>query len=412
MSYSRLRTAVLFADYTTRLSYYDDWLDAFAQSPHFDVTQINICGGGAEAAIRRSAQEADLIVLLHSTNGDTTIYLEPFANILADRRGLLLAFIGNEVNLPGSPISAKRAVLSTIQPDFIGTQLLLEAGEYLWGDLVRRSVLAVPHALNPSAFFIEREDAERKLDIGVRAVRYLPYLGDDDRNRLLDFFERHDFAPNLAVDIGSGRFDRAGWAAFLNTCRGTVSSEAGSWFIERDDHTIEAIRSWIMRSRNGYFVIANDSPLRRIGHKLPWQIRVLARKLLSRGYLRHESTINENLNFAEVYERFFAGRPVPKIHGKCISSRHFDAIGTGTCQILMEGAYNHILVPGEHYIQINRDFSNIDEVMRVFTDAAQRRRIAETARQHVLTHHTYAHRVESVFRVINSDPSERLVRQG
>ena len=80
------------------------------------------------------------------------------------------------------------------------------------------------------------------------------------------------------------------------------------------------------------------------------------RRLLSRGPLRHEATITEELPFSEIYDRFFAGRAIPEAHGKCISSRHFDAIGTGTCQILLEGRYNDILKPGEHYIALSHDF--------------------------------------------------------
>lgn len=401
MMVEKIRTAVLYADYTTRLSYYDDWLDAFQQSPHYDVMAINICGKGAEGAVRKAARESDLIILLHSTNGDTTIYLEPFSAILSERRGKLLSFIGNEVNLPGSPISAKRNVLAKISPDFIGTQLLLEAGEFLWGDLVRDRVVALPHALNPSVFTVRRDSAARPIDIGVRAVRYLPYLGDDDRNRLHEFFRRRDFAPDILVDIGSDRFDRTGWADFLNQCKGTVSSEAGSWFIERDDATINAIRRWVMRRSRRRVVIANDSMLRRIGHRLPWSIRELARKLMSRGYIRHESTINEELDFGEVFHSFFADRPIPSVHGKCISSRHFDAIGTGTCQILLEGRYNDILHADEHYISLQKDYSNIGDVMRRFRDVAERKRIASAARDHALATHTYAHRMEEIFRIVS-----------
>lgn len=396
-----MRTAVLYADYTTRLSYYDDWLDAFQQSPRYDVTAVNICGSGAKQAVRKAAGEADLIILLHSTNGDTTIYLEPFVEILEGRRGKLLAFIGNEVNLPGSPIAAKRKLLGRIGPDYVGTQLLPDAGTFLWGDLVRQRVVPLPHALNPSAFKIQTADADRPIDIGVRAVRYLSYLGDDDRNRLHEFFRRHDFAPDMRVDIGSDRFDRSGWAAFLNRCKGTISSEAGSWFIERDDATINAIRRWVMQRSGRRLVIANDSPLRRLGHRLPWWLRAVARKMMSRGYIRHESTINEDLDFDEVYDRFFTDRKIPAVHGKCVSSRHFDAIGTGTCQILLEGRYNDILRADEHYISLRKDYSNIGEVMRCFRDAGERRRIATAARDHILAHHTYASRMEEIFRIMS-----------
>ncbi len=394
---SRLRTLLLYADYTTRLSYYDDWTDAFTRSAQFEVSCLNLCQRGIAEPLKAGLRTADLVVLLHSTNGDTTTYLEPFADLLADRRGLLLSFIGNEVNLPGSPIAAKRAVLARIAPDFIATQLPLEAGEYLWGDMVRRRVLAVPHALNPEAFRPENPDERRPIDIGVRAVRYLPHLGDRDRNRLHDAFGNQAFSPPLKVDISTERSDRAGWAKFLNRCKGTVSTEAGSWWVERDDAIVNEIRLWTAeRFRGKGIMISNDSPLRTLGHKLPWWLRATLRKALSRGVVRHESTINEDIPFDEIYERFFKDRPRPGIYSKCISSRHFDAIGTNTCQILMEGRYNDVLEPGIHYIELSQDFSNINSVIERFKDPENRARIAGNAYRHTLAFHSYAHRIQTI----------------
>ncbi len=58
---------------------------------------------------------------------------------------------------------------------------------------------------------------------------------------------------------------------------------------------------------------------------------------------------NQSASFEEVYDRFFAG--VERgVSGKSVSSRHFEPIGTKTCQILLEGEYNGVLSPGEHYI--------------------------------------------------------------
>lgn len=397
------RVLVLHAQYTDRLSYYDDWLDAFRDSPLFDVTAVNIVSRTARDDIARALAAADLVVLLHSTNGDTTIYLEPFAEQLADRTCPLLSFIGNEVNLPGSPISAKREVLRRIRPDYVATQLLKEAGDYLWGDLVSKAVVELPHALNPAAFRPGRPQADRPIDIGVRAVRYLPHLGDSDRNALHDFFDAHTFAPDLEVDISTQRFDRDGWAAFLQSCKATVSSEAGTWWLERDDATIEAIRGWTAdRMKGKGFVIVNDSPLRRLGHKLPWWMRAVLRKIMSAGPVRHESTVTEDLPADEIYETFFVGRQRPAFYGKCISSRHFDAAGTGTVQILLEGRYNDILEAGVHYLPLKEDFSNIDAVMDRFRDPVARREIADATLGLVMDHHTYAHRVKAVYALLES----------
>ena len=78
-------------------------------------------------------------MLLHSTNGDTTIYLEPHIEALAHRKVPLLTFVGNEVNLPGSPIADKRRLFEILKPEYIATQLLLEAGKYLFERCCRQA---------------------------------------------------------------------------------------------------------------------------------------------------------------------------------------------------------------------------------------------------------------------------------
>lgn len=398
---SQIRTLLLYADYTTRLSYYDDWLDAFESAPQFEVGRLNICQRDAGDVLKRMVREVDLIVLLHSTNGDTTIYLEPFAQLLADRKGLLLSFVGNEVNLPGSPIGAKRGVLKAISPDYVATQLLLEAGEYLWGDLVRERVISVPHALNPVAFNPQKSSEQRPIDIGVRAVRYLPHLGDEDRNQLHDLFAHGDVASDLKIDISTSRLNREGWAAFLNDCKATVSSEAGSWFLERNDETIEAIRRWTAENYGGSgIVIANDSPFRKLGHKLPWWMRAFLRRVLSGGVVRHESTVTEKIPFDAIYERFFKDRQRPDFYGKCISSRHFDAAGTGTCQILVEGRYNDILKADEHFIPLKPDFSDVQDAVSKFKDVSYRDDMIRRTREYMLEEHTYKHRVTEITDII------------
>ena len=407
MHESRLRTLVLFAHYTSRLSYYDDWLDAFSATPEFEVSSLNICDAGTRRRLRQLVKEVELIVLLHSTNGDTTVYLEPLASLLQDRRGLLLSFVGNEVNLPGSPIAAKRRVLGAIEPDIIASQLLLEAGEFLFGDLARLKVISLPHALNPETYHPRTPQRDRLVDVGVRAVRYVPHLGDEERNRLHAYFELHAFDTSLKVDIGTQRLARREWAAFLDRCKGTCSSEAGSWYLERDDATVEAIRAYTARRFKSWgVVIANDSSFRQLGHKLPWPLRAALRRIMRRGPIRHESAVNETLSFDEISERFFASRPHCPVYSKCISSRHFDAIGTGTVQIMHPGRYNDILTADRHYIALSPDYSNIADVMEHFSDVSGRQAIANEAREYVMAEHTYARRMEAL-RIAVEGPMDR-----
>ena len=84
------------------------------------------------------------------------------------------------------------------------------------------------------------------------------------------------------------------------------------------------------------------------------------------------------------------------VSGKAISSRHFEAIGTSTCQILIEGEYNGILVPDKHYIAVRPDFSNLSGALEKFKDQKYRSGIAECAYSLAIENHTYSKRVSNI----------------
>jgi hypothetical protein len=392
-----MRVLLGYAQYTDRLSYFDDWLDAFAAAPQFDVVPLNIVASDAKARLPRLLREVDAVVLLHSTNGDTTIYLEPHIEALARRTIPLLTFVGNEVNLPGSPIADKLGLFKILKPEYIATQLLLEAGKYLFDDVAVREVVAIPHALNPAAYQPTTVSSERPLDVGARAVRYLPHLGDEDRNRLLQWFADHGSTYGLNVEVSDQRLHRKGWADYLNQCKATVATEAGSWYLERDDATVNAIRDYVLSKGTKGFVLRNDSALRRFGHLLPWWMKSIMRRAMRNGPIQHEALINEQLDPKDIFDRFFAGRPRPYFYGKCISSRHFDAAGTKTCQIMFRGRFNDILNANEHYLALEPDFSNIDDVLATFRDPAMRQSVTDAAYDLVRTKHTYAQRMQQIY---------------
>lgn len=394
---SRMRILVGHARYTDRLSYYDDWLDAFANASQFDAVPVDIVNPETRTSLPRLLRDVDAVVLLHSTNGDTTTYLEPHVEELARRKVPLLTFVGNEVNLPGSSIADKRKLFGALKPEYVGTQLLLEAGSYLFDDVASRKVVAIPHALNAAIFKPTRPPDNRPLDVGVRAARYVPHLGDDDRNRLMQWFAAHGSVHGLNVEVSDARLGRKGWADYLNECKGTISTEAGTWFLERDDATVNAIRQYILSKRTKGFVLRNDSTLRRIGHQMPWWIKSIARRAMHSGPIRHEALVNEQFDSKEIFDRFFAGRQRPSYYGKCISSRHFDAAGTKTCQIMFRGRFNDILVANEHYLALEPDFSNIDEVLAAFRDPVRRQHITDAAYDLVHTQHTYEQRMQQIY---------------
>ncbi len=401
---SSIRTAVLFSAYGSRASYYDDWLDAFRSADAFDVNCFNIAKPAESKKFTKTVESFDLIIALHSVNADNLVYALDIKSALKSRKGLFLSFVGNEVSLPGSPLNLKIDYLHEVEADFIATQLILESGQFLY-ESTGAKVLAVPHALNPKVFFPAISNVERSVDIGMRTFRYpSAFLGDDERNRLFNLFFSNKFVPKLSVDLSDNkRLNRIDWANFLNRCKGTVANEAGGYWLEKDDATMLEIKRWLMSKNAHSITIKSNSQFRRFVHKLPWGVRQILVKILSRGPIKHEALIGEDVEFSEVYERFFSKKPwPPQITGKCVSSRHFDAAGTKTCQIMIEGRFNDIFKADEHFIPLKRDLSDAEEAVRKFCDRALQKELVERTFEYVMDGHTYKHRIKQIEKIIRS----------
>jgi hypothetical protein len=389
------RLLVLHVGYAVKASYYDDWLEAFRAAPGLGVTALNLFTRPKPQDVARAAREADAVVMLHSCAADTLDYARPVTSALNERKGPLVVFMGNEFNMPWLPFADRRAWLKDAAVDLIATQLLAETGRWLYAEAGGR-VISVPHGLNPAAFQPRTPWRARGRDIGTRSFAYPVYLGDSLRNDLFREVGVRAPALGLSVDISTTqRLDRAGWAAFLDDCRFTVATEAGASHLERDDALAFAIQSFLNERRKGVAIRPN-SAIRGLARRLPWGLREGMLKALARVGVRHEAIEDDPELRAAVIARFFAGRPAPPHHGGCISSRHFDAMGTGTAQILVEGRYNDLITAGEHYIPVRADFADLGEVLQRLRDPDYGADVAARARAHALERHTLAHRITAL----------------
>lgn len=398
---SRIRTLILALRYAHKASYYDDWVDGFAHHPAFDCRVVNILSL-KPAVLADGLDEHDAVVLMHSVTADTVGYLAPLAPVLADRaKARLFAFVGNEYNSAVAPLSDKIATLTAIRPDIVATQLLAEAGEYLYAASGAR-VMSVPHGLNPKVFRPGPDPRQRRVDIGARSFRYPVSLGDNDRNRLIDYFRARGTDLGLTLDISQdARFGRDDWAGFLANCRGTISTEAGSWYLDRDDGLARSVHDHLAGLRKGVTLSAT-SPLRRIARRLPIGLKETLAGVLKRGPIGYEAFEPDNVDFDDIHEKFFTEAARSPVYSKAISSRHFDAIGTKTCQIMFPGRFNDILEPNVHYLPLDPTFDDVNEVVRRFKDDAERAAIVDRAYEHVIAGHTLDHRLTAIADALRS----------
>ncbi len=416
----RIRTLIFHYTDTNKLSYLDDWLDAFKSDGKYIVKDINLCG---LKVFEDGKKEFDLIILLHSVlkslesikSADSLI-----SNYLKNRKAKLLSFVADEVNLHITPLNIKINFLKNVEPDYIATQLMLEAGEWLYSEVKPAKIISLPHALNPHIFKPIKERDRRKYDIGIISVPYPIYLGDNERNEIMNFFERTSNKHKLKINIvraktRSQRLTRYEWANFLNDCKGTASSEAGTYYLEKDDKTVLEVMNYlkekIKKEKKTQKIIDNENKLWKIWNLLPFSLREFIKRNLfikdtflssfTKSLINWDGYISYEENFfEEVYNLFFKNKPKAPVYTKAISSRHFDAIGTKTVQILFEGKYNNILIPDEHFIALKKDFSNFEEVIIKFKDENYARKIADNAYEFVLNNHTYKNRLDEIYYLI------------
>jgi hypothetical protein len=339
-------------------SYMGDWKDAFRASPALDVEVCNVTDLVAYARARSAIREYPLVVILHSVAGDRMSLLLRTAHWFHKRRGALAVFIGNEYDL----MEEKIRFLHEAGAEFICSQLPLGTARWLYESCRDSTVLPMAHALNP-AVYTATGPFPRPVDVAFIGDLYERLIGDCERTDIVRFFERHASEYGLRCVVRSQRMRRAEWAQFLNDCAAVIGAESGTYYLDRNGR--------ILRNAKRYLAA-------------------------------HPAA-----TFDEVYDACFR-QSTGYVSGKAISSRHFEPIGTKTCQILVEGEYNGILTAGRHYIAVKRDLSNIDDAVRQYKDVAHRTRIVDETYEYVRAAHTYADRVKLLVSAFDG----RVVRSG
>jgi len=97
-----------------------------------------------------------------------------------------------------------------------------------------------------------------------------------------------------------------------------------------------------------------------------------------------------NSAFSEVEKICFKGKD-GTFQYFMITPRHFEACMAKTCQILLEGNYSGILKPGKHYLELKKDFSNLDDVLHKVSIDSQRQGIVDQAYKDIVMSGKYTY---------------------
>ena len=198
---------------------------------------------------------------------------------------------------------------------------------------------------------LAKPDEVREIDIGYRGRTLRPYMGRGSQEKAeigTGFLERardSGLRLDIAVDENSRIYGDA-WFEFLANCRGVLGTEAGVSIFDVDD---------VVRTEYERLVTKNPS-----------------------------------IGFEELSERVLSSWE-DNIYYRTVSPRHFEAAALRVCQILFDGKYSNVLEPMVHYIPLEKDFSNLDEVLRLFRDPDVRRRLTECAYRDLIESERYSY---------------------
>ncbi|WP_133129604.1 hypothetical protein [Legionella yabuuchiae] len=204
---------------------------------------------------------------------------------------------------------------------------------------------------------------ERTIDVGYRGRKIPFWLGElaYEKCFIVDQWKKFTANANLITDISYHEQDRIygeKWIEFVSSCKTTLGVESGASVMDFTGR-LEKIVDF------------------------------------------HQKTFPED-SFYEVQKSYLIEHE-GKYKLNQISPRCFEAIALKTVLILYEGEYSGILIPGQHYISLKKDFSNIDEVLSCIKDDDFLQQMAERAYNEIVLSQQYSYQsfIKNVDQVIS-----------
>ena len=197
-----------------------------------------------------------------------------------------------------------------------------------------------------------RNHPERTIDIGYRAWRAQYWLGEHGMLKvwIADALGKAAGRAALTTDISLRDEDVLNgddWFRFLMRCRTTPGVEGGASICDANGEIKQKVEAYLEQ--------------------------------------------HPNATFEETRAACFADRD-GGFRLACLSPRHLEACLTRTCQVLVRGNYNGHLQADRHYIPLERDLSNIDEVVRKVSDRQLVEEVARCAYEEVVKNPAVSYR--------------------
>jgi hypothetical protein len=191
----------------------------------------------------------------------------------------------------------------------------------------------------------------REVDVGYRA-RQLPFYlgrGAQEKSDIAIKFILYTRNLNLKLDIKLKESDRIygeQWPRFISNCRFMLGVESGTSIFDITGQIQRRVSKFLEKYPNATF-------------------------------------INVEKEILEAHEG--------KIKYRTISPRIFECAALRTCMILFRGEYQNILIADRHYIPLEKDFSNFEEVILKMSNIDLVQEMTERAYQDLISSKVFSY---------------------
>ena len=329
-----------------------EYVEAFGRHSRFPVFTLNTDRGfpAVLASLRFRA------VVLHYSlfGGDYYFLSRKYQRFLDESRGSYkIAFFQDEFRF----VRKRFDFLNRFSFDAVYTLVAPEYHEIVYGSHTPVSTIKtvltgyVSDELVDLAKVLTVSDADRSIDVGYRARRLPLWMGRgaQEKYEIATRFTERASSLGLRLDVDTSESSRiygSAWYEFIANCRGMLGTEAGTSLFDLDDTARVRVEA----------LLADEPDL---------DLDEVERRVL------HEYEGN--------------------IPHRVLSPRHFEAAAFRVCPIMYEGEYSGALEPDVHYLELKKDWSNFDDVMRRFLDPDERRRITERAYEDLIASGRYSY---------------------
>lgn len=377
------------ARYDYQLSYLDQWTQAWQQvSTKSEI--FNLLKKVDVSRLQKMCRDFDLLVVLHSVTADSNSWLTQLANLNQTTRAPMILFVGNEFSSPFLSTETRLNLISQVAPEIIASQLPLDCASWLYEKTGSKVIPAPPGIPNVT---FPKSPVKRDIDLGYRGFPYPWYLLDDNRNKTVEEVVELFQSRQRQIDVSyTQRFNSTQWFNFLNNSNFTVSSEAGSKFVFRDDEVWRPIQEYF-QSHHKFSAVKNDAIGMNFLRKLPGPVKSLLKRATSSVGLNQASLYKPDSHEIEKLRSLIDLSTHEYRDGKAISSRHLDAIACGVWQILSPGKYNGILHRDNHFTEYSVHMR--DQLPELVSNFELRAKLALQAYEELIPENSYYIRVNN-----------------